>query len=500
MRKYLIEANFFTRLSTPQPRSSPNPPSFYKTKANAFLVQARAPRLSRLKPAFLETLERLLVDFDFVDETLQRGETLELFCRHYCPESDFVIANQSAYNYQQKRSLVNLKLKWVKDRTLDSVMAGQNELKAACMLVAMIGNEPNGCRAVYHLARKRRQIGLPYELKLSTFVRRYPSVFEEFYALDSGGTPVPWYQLTNEARCLYREEVEILKRDERDIVDRLCKLLMLTRDKILPLQTIDQLKWDLGLPYQYHESLIPHYPDTFEFVQLPDDRIGLKLLKCDDSLAVSQLQQVNSRQWGQDRESDSLSFPISFTRGFGLKRKCMKWLDEWQKLPYTSPYTDPSHLDPRTDVSEKRIVGVFHEFLHLTIQKKTERKNVSNLRKPLALPQKFTKVFERHPGIFYISMKGNTQTVVLREGYVGRELVNKHPLVEIREKFASMMKKGMLDRSRGLYKATNDELGREDDLTNFRDNEGLVDRHGSDDESEWTMFPEYNSDEALNTI
>ncbi|KAL0393826.1 UNVERIFIED_CONTAM: protein WHAT'S THIS FACTOR 9, mitochondrial [Sesamum latifolium] len=140
----------------------------------------------------------------------------------------------------------------------------------------------------------------------------------------------------------------------------------------------------------------------------------------------------------------------------------MEWLNEWQKLPYTSPYVDASHLDPRTDVSEKRIVGVFHELLHLTILRRMERKNVSNMRGPLAMPQKFTKAFERHPGIFYISKKGDTQTVVLREAYDRGELIEKHPLADIREKYASMMKKGFLDRSRGLYKE--ERSASEDDL------------------------------------
>ncbi|WRX22242.1 Plant organelle RNA recognition domain - like 10 [Theobroma cacao] len=156
----------------------------------------------------------------------------------------------------------------------------------------------------------------------------------------------------------------------------------------------------------------------------------------------------------EDLKNNCLAFPIGFTRGFGLKRKCVEWLKEWQKPPYTSLYADASHLDPRTDVSEKRIVGVFHELLHLTIEKKTERQNVSNLLKPLSLPQKFTKVFERHPGIFYISKRCDTQTVVLREAYDCQRLIHRHPLVDIRERFASMMRKGFMDRSRGLYKKT----------------------------------------------
>ncbi|CAI0374223.1 unnamed protein product [Linum tenue] len=146
----------------------------------------------------------------------------------------------------------------------------------------------------------------------------------------------------------------------------------------------------------------------------------------------------------------------------------MVWLEEWQKLPYTSPYVDPSCLDVRTDVSEKRIVGVFHELLHLTLEKMTERKNVSNLRTSLRLPQKFTKVFERHPGVFYISKKCDTQTVVLREGYDRGELQEKHPLVYVRVKYARLMKRGFLERSMGLHKKSEETVEEEGIINNHQ--------------------------------
>lgn len=365
----------------------------------------------------------------------------------------FIHRHQRGYIYQQRFSLVNIKLKWVKDRTLDSVVAGQGDLKAAGILVSVISSSSGCCLPIYHLSRHRGKLGLPHDLKLSTFIRRYPNIFIESYTLDSGGSRVPCFSLSPEALQLYQQEVNVLQQNQLEFRDRLCKLLMLTRDRILPLQTIDQLKWDLGLPYDYHHSFVPNHPERFSLVDLPDGRVGLKLIFWDDMLAVSELQKNASvQQKEEDIRKGSLAFPISFTRGFGLKRKCMEWLREWQKLPYTSPYIDASHLDPRTDVSEKRIVGVFHELLHLTVHKQTERKNVSNLRNCLGLPQKFTKVFERHPGIFYISMKGDTQTVVLREAYNGWELVQKHPLVMIRDELALLLKKGLLDRSRGLYK------------------------------------------------
>ncbi|KAK4768667.1 hypothetical protein SAY87_003808 [Trapa incisa] len=168
----------------------------------------------------------------------------------------------------------------------------------------------------------------------------------------------------------------------------------------------------------------------------------------------------------------------------------MEWLEEWQMLPYTSPYSDGSHLDPRTDESEKRIVGVFHELLHLTVGKKIERKNVSNLRRPLSLPHKFTKVFERHPGIFYISKKSDTQTVILREAYDRYNLAHKHPLGEFREKLASVMREGFLDRSRGLYKkekAWGTDPGEEIDSA----------RNSSRDESDSEdLLSEYDSEEG----
>ncbi|RDX61581.1 Protein ROOT PRIMORDIUM DEFECTIVE 1, partial [Mucuna pruriens] len=369
----------------------------------------------------------------------------------------FVRSYQEGYIYQQKFSLVNIKLKWVKDRTLDSVVAGQRDLKAAGILVSIIYSSSQSCLPIYHLNRHRPQLGLPSDLKLSTFIRRYPNVFVESYFFDSGGSPVPCFTLSPEALELHLQQVNILHQSQLELRDRLCKLLMLTTHRILPLQTIDQLKWDLGLPYDYQDSFVPNHPESFSYVRLPDDRVGLKLLFWDDKLAISELQKnISLQQSAQDIKNGSLAFPTSFTRGFGLKRKCMEWLKEWQKLPYTSPYTNASHLDPRTDVSEKRIVGVFHELLHLTLHKQTERKNVSNLRSPLALPQKFTKVFERHPGIFYISKKSDTQTVVLREAYNDQEPVQNHPLVKIREELASLLKKGLLARSKGVYKKSRD--------------------------------------------
>lgn len=410
----------------------------------------------------------------------------------------FLCGRQRGFNYQQKCSLVNVKLKWVKDRALDAVVSGERDLRAAWILVSIISSTSKHCVPIYHLSRHRGQLGLPNDLKLSTFIRRYPTVFHESHVFDSGGTRVPCFSLTPEALEFRREELDLAEQNQMDLVNRLRKLLMLTRDWTLPLQTIDQLKWDMGLPHDYQHSLIPQQPELFSLVHLPDKRVGLKLLSWDNDLAVSHLQKSAALQQDEeDVKNSCLAFPIRFTRGFGLKRKCMEWLRDWQRLPYTSPYFDASHLDSRTDVSEKRIVGVFHELLHLTIHKRTERKNVSNLRKPLALPQKFTKVFERHPGIFYISKKNDTQTVVLRESYDHQQLLQRHPLVEVRERFASILRTGLLDRSRGLYKKSAGPGLEQDSSNDLRSDETTANQYSSEDESDSYSFSEYDSDDHM---
>ncbi|KAK4779321.1 hypothetical protein SAY86_006849 [Trapa natans] len=145
-----------------------------------------------------------------------------------------------------------------------------SDLKAVNLLISIISHAPNSCLPIYHLSRCRGQLGLPEDLKISTVIRRYPNIFSEYHALDSGGTPVPWLELTSRAIRLHEEELAIFYSYHLDILSRLQKLLMLTRDRVLPLQTLDQLKWDLGLPYNYEESLIRKSLDIFSLICLPD--------------------------------------------------------------------------------------------------------------------------------------------------------------------------------------------------------------------------------------
>jgi hypothetical protein len=129
-----------------------------------------------------------------------------------------------------------------------------------------------------------------------------------------------------------------------------------------------------------------------------------------------------------------------------------KWLDEWQRLPYISPYEDGSHLAPKSDITEKRTVAVLHEVLSLTVGKKMEKEVLVKLGEALRLPPGFRKVIARHPGIFYQSHKLRTQTVVLRESYRRQMLVDKHPMMGIRYQYLHLMNMGKEEVGKGKGK------------------------------------------------
>ncbi|EOY04951.1 Uncharacterized protein TCM_020091 [Theobroma cacao] len=63
------------------------------------------------------------------------------------------------FNYQQNFSVVNVKLKWVKDKALDAVIAGERDLRSACSLVSILSSASDCCLPIYHLSRKRRREG-----------------------------------------------------------------------------------------------------------------------------------------------------------------------------------------------------------------------------------------------------------------------------------------------------------------------------------------------------
>ncbi|CAL9089202.1 unnamed protein product [Musa acuminata var. zebrina] len=369
------------------------------------------------------------------------------------------------WGWWSRRWLVKVRLKWVKNRGFDHIIDRDTDIKAACLLKDAIAAAPSGLLPARSLARFQKNLGLT--VPVLRFLRRYPTLFRE---LPHPRFPsLPAFSLAPAALLLHRRESETFQAAlPEDAAHRLARLLMMARSRALPLSAIFPLRYDLGLPPDFPSALAATRSDLFRLSRRPTDgAFILSLSSWPDHLAFSALQlrhrdalaQPSYRDFKKPSVSSAapLAFPMRFPRGYGSMKKVKAWMEDFHHLPYVSPYEDASGIDPDSDLMEKHVVGVLHELLSLTIHKKTKRNYIRSLREELGLPHRFTRVFTRYPGIFYLSLKCKTTTVVLREGYQSGKLVDPHPLSLVRDKFFYVMRTGLLYRGKGMTKLVLEE-------------------------------------------
>lgn len=257
---------------------------------------------------------------------------------------------------------------------------------------------------------------------------------------------------------------------KQEVADRLLKLLMIGRINKIPLSLLECLKFDLGLPQDYTQSIVPEFPDYFQVTgNAGNGELCLELVCWSNDLAVSVIEKKARRSAAGYNKGMPIAFPLQYSRGFEMDKKFKKWVDDWQKLPYISPYENGFNLPANSDESDKWGVSVLHEVLNLFVPKKTEKDNILYLGEYLGLRSRFKRALLQHPGIFYISSKVRTHTVVLREAYKRDSLIGKHPLMDMRSKYIHLMyqvKEGDKSKSRqktGPRKAARDSKEGEDE-------------------------------------
>ncbi|MBA0548762.1 hypothetical protein Golob_019840, partial [Gossypium lobatum] len=103
------------------------------------------------------------------------------------------------------------------------------------------------------------------------------------------------------------------------------------------------------------------------------------------------------------------------------------------------PYSDFSGLRSGTPEKEKHACGVVHEILSLTVEKRTLVDHLTHFREEFRFSQQLRGMIIRHPDMFYVSLKGDRDSVFLREAYRDSQLIDKDPLLLIKEKFRSLV-------------------------------------------------------------
>ncbi|GFY90516.1 ubiquitin carboxyl-terminal hydrolase family protein [Actinidia rufa] len=341
-----------------------------------------------------------------------------------------------AYTFTQNRNYVDVYMKWKKDSYYDSIDSIHKsiQLKPLIALKNCITAAPDGCIPISAVSKRDKELGVPF--KVARFLRQYPSVFEEFTGPQYN---LPWFRLTPEAVELDREECEVYRDCRGEIVERLKKLVLMSGEKRLPLKIIQGMQWYLGLPDEFLQNPEANFDGCFRIVEMEDGLKGLAVESEERVLSVMERNVMKRGEYGGEA-MEGIAFPLFPSKGLRLKHKILNWLDQFQRLTYVSPYKDYSGLNHDSDVAEKRLVGVLHELLSLFVEHAAERKKLLCLRKYLGLPQKVHKAFERHPYMFYLSLRNKTCTAILKEAYCDKSAIEAHPLSAVRKKYINLMK------------------------------------------------------------
>ncbi|WOK95586.1 hypothetical protein Cni_G04293 [Canna indica] len=324
-----------------------------------------------------------------------------------------------------------------KDPALEAALSRNRRWIVNNQIKNLLLRSPGRTDTVRSLQKKFKTFDL--QGRALNWLRKYPCCFDVFSAPDGGEEPR--FTFSKRMAALVDEEEAAKDASEPAMARRLAKLLMLSRDRRLNVVKLNELKRGFGFPDDYLLRLVPKHPETFRIVNRTGRRnsMEIELLDWDPGLAVSALEAAAVERGTQPRFVCSLPDTWIKTR---------EKFDEFNDAtPYVSPYSEN-----RTE-SEKRAVGVVHEILSLSLWKKASILKMEHFKREFGLPERLNLLLLRHPCIFYVSNRYKIYTVVLREAYNGSELIDKDPLVVVKDKLGELMQEGVHEYNRRRHLA-----------------------------------------------
>lgn len=348
------------------------------------------------------------------------------------------------------RSISSLKVVWRKDQTLDRAIELDKRYKQCARVVREVLNEPGQVIPLRFLEKRRERMRL--KVKAETFLAQNPGLFEIYYDRIKPKTePVRFLRPTDRLLRFLEEEQRIFRESEPLIVSKLCKLLMMSKNRVVSADKLLHVKREFGFPNDFLVELVPRYPEYFRLTGFPGEgKSFIELVNWNPEFAKSVI------ELRAEEESERMgirvrpSFTVQLPPGFVLKKEMREWVRDWMELDYVSPYEDVSHLDQASREMEKRSVGVFHELLSLSLHKRIPVPILGKFCDEYRFSNAFSSTFTRHSGIFYLSLKGGIETAVLREAYKGDVLIDRDPLLQIKDKFIELLEEGWRQRAEEL--------------------------------------------------
>lgn len=399
----------------------------------------------------------------------------------------------------------------------DTVIQRDKKLKLVLKIRNILVKQPDRIMNLRDLGRFRRDLGLTRKRRFIALLKRFPAVFE----IVEEGVYSLKFRMTPEAERIYFEEMRVRNEMEQLLVLKLRKLLMMSLNKRILIEKIAHLKTDFGLPTEFRNTICERYPQYFKVV--PTDRgPALELTHWDPELAVSAAEVAEEENKIREIEERNLIIDrppkfkrVKLPRGLNLSKGEMRRICQFRDMPYISPYSDFSELRSGTPEKEKHACGVVHEILSLTLEKKTLVDHLTHFREEFRFSQQVRGMLIRHPDMFYVSLKGDRDSVFLREAYHDSQLIDKDRLLLLKEKLRALVAVPRFPR-RGARKT---EVAGEDngavegggeeseepssDVDGFLNDELGSDFDEDDDDDDWSdeeddMPPEFDDGEDLN--
>ncbi|GAB4844582.1 pseudoprotein wtf element Wtf1 [Ancistrocladus abbreviatus] len=359
-----------------------------------------------------------------------------------------------------------------KELPFDNVIQRDKKLKLVMKIRKILVSQPDRIMNLREMGRYRRELGLQNKRRVIALLKKFPAVFE----IVEEGVYSLRFKLTPEAERLYLEEMKIRNGMEDLLVVKLRKLSMMSLEKRILLEKIAHLRTDLGLPLEFRDTICHRYPQYFKVVAT-DRGPALELTHWDPELAVSAAELAEEENRARELEEQNLIIdrPLRFNRvklpkGLQLSKGEMRRICQFRDMPYISPYSEFSELRSGTPEKEKHACGVVHEILSLTVEKRTLVDHLTHFREEFRFSQQLRGMLIRHPDLFYVSLKGDRDSVFLREAYRDSQLVEKDRLLLIREKMRSLVAVPRFPK-RGAPKTIVDGAEEADDQQDERDEE-----------------------------
>lgn len=361
-----------------------------------------------------------------------------------------------------------------RDSQLDKLTANLKRLATVLQLQHLISKRRGPHVSVQIMSRWKNIVGL--NVDMGQLLRKYPHIFEVFTH------PVKRNQCCRVSRRmedLMLQEEAAVKECELEAVRRLKKLLMMSVSGTLRVHALWLIRRELGLPESFRDSIIAKYYDDFKLVDLET----VELVGRDEDLGVAQVEIWREREYREKWLSEfetKYAFPINHPTGFKIESGFREKLKNWQRLQYLKPYERKEVVRVRTcggiERFEKRAVGILHELLSLTTEKMVEVERLSHFWRDFCMEVNVRELLLKHPGIFYISTRGNTQMVFLREAYRRGCLIEPNPVYVVRRKMLDLLLLGWR-HSRELHiesKEESDNVVGDEDVGVPRDGDWVI--------------------------